>query len=346
MTDKVGKFGRWLWSFFYNYMWLGVVIILAALLLDMDTQTKGFFLPVFIKLLESIGVAILVAAIFTYASGTSEFISKIKTLLEDIIIKRNFLGNIDPESKRAAIKSLVQPSSFEKDKYPNIANYYNFHIDNTLNITKKNVRSYYQVNCRVFFDDLKNKVAAESTYSYRLYPNTEGFSSINVGFEEDENGDSYCQYVCIGTQCGKREKYDNPELKQIEIGGEKAKFATIDINEIGKDKDRLDVELKVFEYGNDHWQLITFKALQPTDGFKFFLHCDENLTIRDYSIFIVGSMYYVDMSKEGKEISVTCNQWINEGAGMSILVAINNQNEMAQQAGQPDDGEQLPSSQV
>lgn len=84
----------------------------------------------------------------------------------------------------------------------------------------------------------------------------------------------------------------------------------------------LDVELKVTEYGSDHWTLIQFKALQPTDGFRFQLRCEDGITVKDHSIFVVGAKYYLDIADDKKTISVSCNQWINEGTGLCVLVAV------------------------
>ena len=89
-----------------------------------------------------------------------------------------------------------------------------------------------------------------------------------------------------------------------------------------KNCNHLDVDLNVQEYGEDHWILLTFKALQPTDGFRFYLRCDDDLFIKDYSVFVVGAKYDVqhNLSNSNKEITITCNQWINEGSGLSLVV--------------------------
>ena len=305
-------------------MWLGVVIILLAIVLDLqypDTP-RSFIFSVLLAIIESIGIAILVASIFSYASGTTQFVNKIRGLLEDIVVKRSFLGNIDPEGKKEALTSLIQPSASEKSKYPNIGDYYGYFISKTLEIGKKSVRSNYQITSRAFLDKVKNKIAVEGTYSYRLYPSNNGFQDITLGFEEEDNGDSICNYVAISTPDGERHVVDNIEMKPVNKGGDKSRMCTIPASEIGTGHDRLDIEIKLREYGSDHWALITFKALQPTDGFKFILHCEENLRITDHSIFVVGATYYVDIDEYNKNMTITCNQWINEGSGLSILVSI------------------------
>lgn len=324
MTKAIKQAIDWMRLFFFNYLWLGVVIVLIAVILNIhypDTQTRGFFLSIGIGLIESIGIAIIVASIFTYASGTSQFVGYIRELLEEIVVKRDFLGNIDPESKKDALKALIQPSEAERSKYPNIASYYEYFIDKTLSIGKKSVRSYYQVNSRVFVSPETQKIMVEGTYSYRLYPSSTGFADINVGFEEEEEC-STCSYIAVSTPEGERKLFDKLELKPMDEGGDKSRRATVPVAELGRGHERLDIELKVTECGADHWALITFKALQPTDGFKFHLHCEGDLRIKKHAIFVVGATYYVDSAKDGCDISITCNQWINEGSGLTVLVAL------------------------
>lgn len=307
-------------KFFINYLWLGVVLILIAIIIDVSNPTKSMLTTVCIQLLNAIGVSILVASIFTFASGTSEFVDKIKGLLEDIIIKRNFLGNIDPEGKKEALKSLIQPSISESSKYPNIGDYYGHFINKTLEIGNKSVRSNYQISTRAEFDEELNQISIVSVYNYRVYPSINGFQKITIGFQEDLDGPCQCHHVAISTPDGKRVVHDNFKFERKDDGGDISKITYVDTDEF-KNQPHLDVEIKVTEYGADHWALISFKALQPTDGFKFILYCDKNLEVKEHSIFVVGANYYLDVSKNKQELTVNCNQWINEGSGLTILVA-------------------------
>lgn len=316
----------WLKKFFVNYIWLGVAIVLVSALIDAHypADKRSFWLIVLISLLTTIGVSVLVAAIFSFASATYDFVEKIRSLLEDIIVKRNFLRNIDPEGKKEALKSLIQPSVSESNKYPNIGDYYGHFINKTLGIGKKSVRSNYQINARAFADKVIGKVVVEAIYSYRLYPSSEGYSDIEVGFQKDGNDGSYCEYLTVWTPDGKRHQFSREQviMEEMNENGDVVSKAHVPMSEIGKGFDRLDVEIKFVEYGNDHWILYPFKALQPTDGFKFHLHCEDGVLVRHHSIFVVDASYYFDISDDGREISITCNQWINEGSGLTILASI------------------------
>lgn len=314
----------WLKRFFFNYVWIGVALLLISIILDLDNPatTRPYGISLLIKAVEAIGLSVLIAAIFSFASGTSEFIDKIRNLLEDIIVRRTFLANIDPDGKKEALKALIQPSASEINKYPNIGDYYGYFINKTLEIAKKSVRSNYQVTCRTYFDSTKGKIAIEGIYSYRLFPSSDGFNDITVGFEEPKGGDSFCSYVSVSDPKGERKVFDKPELTEHNDGGDISSRATLPIKEFGDRKSHLDVELMVTEFGTDHWSLMQFKALQPTDGFKFYMRCDDDVEIREHAIFVVGAKYYLSVASDKKSISVACNQWINEGSGLCVLVAI------------------------
>lgn len=323
MSDAFKKTLHLVKKFFFNYVWIGVVLLLIAIIIDIKNpiSSRSFSLEILIKLIEAVGVSVLIAAIFSYASGTSEFIDKIRGLLEDIIVRRNFLANIDPDGKKEALKALIQPTASEKNKYPNIGNYYGFFINKTLEIASKSVRSNYQVTSRAYFDSTKGKIAVEGIYTYRLYPSSDGFNDITVGFEEPLGGDSFCSYVSVSDPDGKRTIFENIKLIEHNEGGDISGRATIPIKDFGDGKNHLDVELKVTEFGTDHWSLIQFKALQPTDGFKFYMRCDGDVEIRDHAIFVVGAKYYLEVAKDRKSINVSCNQWVNEGTGLCVLIA-------------------------
>lgn len=306
-------------SLFSSYFWLGIVMVLLATVLDLQFPKRDFYISVLINLIASIGIAIVVASIFTYVSGTSEFIEKIKTLLQDIVVSRNFLCNIDTESKREALNSLIKPSTEEKRIYSNIEDYLNTYINQTMEVTNKCVRSNYTVSARAYYNPQAKKVCVDSNISYRLYPTKDGYSDIRVGFLESET-ESTCTKVVVNTPHGEREIFDNLEFKPIDIDAGKARLATVDLSKHAKTCTHLDISLDMSEYGSDHWIMLSFSALMPTDGFKHTLRCEGDLIISKFQTFIHGATFYVDQPSN-LEIITSCNEWINEGTGLSILVA-------------------------
>lgn len=313
-------------KFFLNYIWIGIVLLLLSIILELlyPAASRHFFINLLILIFNYVGIAIIVSAIFSYASGTSQFMDQIKSLLETIVIKRNFLNNIDPNSKKDVLKTLLQPSTAESNNYPNIGNYYGHFIEKALDIRKKNVRSNYMVNALVFFDEEHRKIAIDSRYSYRLYPSIDGYGDVTVGFEESLDGPCQCSLLSISAPDGYRFKKENLEFIEDTNEGKTCKVSKTKINQDPKLKhcNHLDVDLNVKEYGGDHWALLSFKALQPTDGFKFYLRCSEDIIVKDFCVFVVGAKYDVIESTDKKEITISCNQWINEGSGLSILIGV------------------------
>ncbi len=313
-------------NFFMNYIWGGIVLLLFSIILELIfvLPDRHFSINLLILILNYVGIAIIVSAIFSYASGTSKFINQIKSLLESIVIKRNFLNNIDPSSKKDILKTLLQPSLAETNNYPNIGNYYGNFIDKALEIRKKNVRSNYAVNAHVSFDKSIQKIVIESRYSYRLYPSIDGYGDVTIGFEEPVGGPCQCSLLSISSPNGYRVKKENLEFQEDINEGKICKVSKTSINQDQnlKDCNHLDVDLNVKEFGGDHWALLSFKALQPTDGFKFYLKCDKDIIVKEFSVFVVGAKYHIQKSDDDKEITISCNQWINEGSGLSILIGI------------------------
>lgn len=314
--EGTGSYG--FFKLFSNYFWFGVVVILLSIIVSLNFPGAPFWVATFLKLLEAVGMAVLVASIFTYASGTSEFVNKIKNLLQDIVVSRNFLGNIDSDSKRDALNALIKPSSEEKRVYSNIEDYLNTYVTQTMDVTNKCVRSNYSINARAYIES--SKVFVDSRISYRLYPTKDGYSDIKVGFLAGEEN-STCNRVVVNTPHGERAVFDNLEFMESEIDAGRARLATIDLSRYAKTCSHLDIEIDMKECGADHWIMLSFAALIPTDGFRHMLRCEDGLVINAYHTFIHGAKFHVD-SPSKVEMTASCNEWINEGTGLSVLISL------------------------
>ena len=313
----------WFKHIFINYFWVGLVIILLSIVIDSCYSAHPFWLDVIVKTLEAVGISVLVASIFTFASGTSEFVNKIQNLLQDIIIHRNFLSNIDSESKRQALAALIKPNELERQNYANLEDYYDSFINKTLDITKKCVRSDYAINARVFNDIEKCALGVTQDISYRVHPTKAGYDNINLKFldSEDLSKHSFCEYIAISSTGGGRKVYNQFELNDSSQGGEHWKEITIKLDEFGLNYSHLNIDMRVTEYGHGHWIPIGWRAGQPTDGFSYYLRCEEGIKIKNVMTFISGAKFYIN-NKNNTEIHITSHQWFNEGTGVSIIASI------------------------
>lgn len=305
---------------FSKYLWLGVILLLIAIIFNKYLGQAGFLPYVGIQLVQSVAVAIIVASIFTYTMGTAEFVDKIKDLLEDVVVSRRFLGNLSSKDKEEALHAILKASDAESKIYSNITRFYSHHVSKTLEIREKCVRSNYTITARAFYDYSKKLVAVSGIYSYRLFPGATGYQPIKVGFDEGDVN-SRIERVIVHKPNGERRVFEAIELFPQENVGAHDRLGSVATEEIGKGQDHLDIEIHVLEYGLDHWFMFTFKALQPTDGFRLNLMCTNGLEVRKHCVFDDGNAYHVD-SDSPQELNIACHQWIKEGVGVSILISI------------------------
>lgn len=311
-TDK----GLFFKKFFINYFWLSILLILLSLLIEQET--KNTYLLIFSSLLETLGMATFVAALFNFTLETTDFLDNIKELLENIVAKKNFLSNMNIGSKKEVLRNILQPSEAEMKKYSNIQDYYNYYANETLNVASKNVRSNYNINITAKIDKDKQRLVTTGTYSYRLYPSNQGFTPITIGFMLDDELSS-CDLI-VNKPNGKWKTYTfDKDIKPNFKIGEDSKVVEIDIQEECKDFEHLDIELRTKEYGQDHWMSVYFKAEQPTDGFNFILNTEDDIKIQIFNVFDVGHNYHID--KSDHNIHIGCYQWINEGVGIPVIIS-------------------------
>jgi len=311
----------WLRFFFLNYLWLGLVIILGTVVVDSAIVVKGFLFRVLVQTATAIGIAVVVASIFSFAAGTSRFIEKVRGLLQDIVVSHEFLGNLDRHSKERALKLLLRPTSAEANIYANIEDYYDAFVSEALQVSSRCVRGSLVADCHARFDRKQDKVAVDTIMSYQLYPTTRGYDKLTVGFKGEKEL-SQCTNIMVSS----REKIyfelkgnDIPTLKTVDRDGDKYRLTDVDLQKC-QGAARLDVEGRTTEYGNERWMVLTFQLLGPTDGFRFELSCDDTVEIAEHAIFIIGRGYSVEEA-HGRSLRINCRQWVSAGNGIAVLIA-------------------------
>lgn len=304
-------------KFFINYFWLGIILIVISMFIK--EVTCLYYWVLFSKFIETIGMAIFVASLFSFTFESVSFQNRMQDIVEKIVLKRTFLNNLSRDKKKEALHSLLKPTDAEIEKYSNIEDFYEYFVKEVLDVSQRNVRSNYSINIRAKYDVESSSVYTDGIYSYRLYPSENGYSDILVGFLKDDEKSSVDAIINLPN--GKREKYSYNDLKEKFKTTEVYKTTNIKVNDFCSEFNHVDVELRVKEYGHNHWLNVFFKAEQATDGFKFTLYCEEDITIKTYNLFDVGHNYHVDISEDKQEIHIACHQWINEGSGISLIVS-------------------------
>lgn len=308
--------------FFSKYFWFGVLAVLITIILQEKLDKNGeyyFIFNVGAILLSTIGLTVIVASLFTYALGTQEFIEYIENKLEDIIVGRNFLKNMDSEKKISALHSILKPNSLQEKIYKNLEEFYEYYINDIMNVSKKNIRSDYRISVDIQYDTDKSKLYAKGSVVYRLYPSEDGYEPITVGLSND--GLSKCTRLEIFDTHTKCETIDLEALEYVPQEHDNMSIASIDMKEYSiETHDHLSIELDFEEYGFDHWMAFRFLIFQATDGLNFTVNCFDDISIKEKAIYDLNSKYHIS-EDTNTTYRVSSHQWIQEGAGIVVIVS-------------------------
>lgn len=314
MTERY----KWMDRLFTSYFWLGITLVLLSCVLQAIVTSPHFLVSAGIAFIQTSGVALVVAVLFSFVTGTKEFLDKITSLLRSIVIDRNFLANIDMDSKKSALSALIKPSEAERQRYANIGRYYDVFVMHTLDITKTCVRSDYRLDAHAYRDE-EGVVCVEQRAAYRLHPTVDGYTDITMRLDDKTLGSSY-KYVRVSDPDGNVLIDKLPEAKEIQFRGNTTMVSTVPLRELGKGKDHLIVQWCVIERGHDHWIHLCFQALEPTDGFQYNLICEGDLNVCALQTFVHGADFKV--YREGnKRIELTSQEWFNEGTGLALVLS-------------------------
>lgn len=197
---------------FQSYIWLGLFIILISIVLKEYLAVDNLGLInlrlVFTELLNAIGIAVFVAAIFSFASGSSAFVTKIRGLLEEVVLSDEFFQNLDDSKKKRLFEAAVRNSSKSR-AYTNVESYYADQVSKVLTLDKKCVRSNYFLDAHADKDVEANKIRVRCLASYRLYPNSEGdYDYFMIGFDGyDKKFLPELNFVRMSSQSGAVDRY-------------------------------------------------------------------------------------------------------------------------------------------
>lgn len=309
----------WL-SIFSKQFFFGVLFLLISFVLAyyFPTYANNLGLFLVVSFLSTLGIALLVASIFSYSLELPSFINKIKSIIEKVIIGKDFLSDMSNENKREVLSNIIKPNQKQLDSYSNIESYYNYFIHDIMSVAKKNVRSNYRIFINVYEDKRKKRIYSDGVYSYRLFPSEDGYNPIILGFIISDE-DSKLKSIIINSPDGKTKDIEIDKLKPTEVSG--TSQYEVDIQEFGNGHGHLDIELRMIEYGHDHWLNVNFKALQPTDGFQLNVYCHDKIRIQENIVFEATDIFNSKITSDKKELNVSCYQWVNEGTGLSCIVS-------------------------
>jgi hypothetical protein len=130
---------------------------------------------------------------------------------------------------------------------------------------------------------------------------------------------STCKRITICSPAGDREVIEKPELKDKKYGKVTLRKYDHDLSKYDGKHPHLDIQIRVVEYGFDHWILNEFQVLQPTDGFNYTLRCKDGLEVKKNLVFVLDANYHQERA-DHDVFSITCTQWVTEGSGVAVIV--------------------------
>lgn len=315
-------FKKW-FKLFNKFSFWGLILILIGIILDLEFKTYEIYryIQIIDRVLETIGTALLIGAIFDFSKNSNDFTDLISSILSDIIISRKFLSKLSESDKTEALSLVLQPSNKQLEQYSNINEYFKKQIDSTMKIFNTNFKSHLVLN--IFISKKENTVVSEGTISYRIYKIQDKYAPINVIFER-ENSKVLRKRILYPGGSKNIEPNDDQILEnfsQENLAGVKYQRYSFEIPDELNKYPYLTIESDIFEPGFDHWTNFHWTSLTPYDGLSFNLVCNDNLTIKEYIVFDEKTHYDVECSVDKKSMRIISTEWLNSNTGFSITIS-------------------------
>lgn len=311
-------------NFFTKWFYISALLILVGILLfesKPSDEQLSFIAEIIAKTLESIGIAIFVANIFSFTLGTEEFLNYIRDHLVKVVVSKEFLTKLNPEEQRSMLKMVLKPSKELSEIYSSITDYFNQYIEDSMRLFKKCYRGHMIVDAVATFNREKNIVQIEYDIDCDVYKISNEFDPIVLTFEDESFVHVRTVIRGQGTEPVEINKETIKNMESLEDPS-MVKGQAIPIPESFNHLNQINTTMRVIEYGNDHWQIFSFKTVKPCDHLTIILRCEDDLTIKNTNTYGVQKKFAIERSD--KKIKVTFNDWLSPGFGVNIVVSKNN----------------------
>lgn len=217
---------------------------------------------------------------------------------------------------------ILQPSGDQLQQYPNINQYFQKKIDESVGIFDTNFKSHLSLSVTVYKDKNDQKVKARSRLQYRIYKINNEYRPIQTWFEQEGSKFLSTKIICkseiLEIKQAEPDKFEVDDKNRTKIPYQKSFF---EIPKKYQDSPYVTVQYDLEEPGFDHWINYTWTSLTPYDGLNFTLICQDNLVIKQHILFDDGKSYNVELDDAKKTISVLSTEWLNSYTGISVIVA-------------------------
>lgn len=308
--------------FFTKYTVWGFVIILISIVMDLSISPDIFIVNIIKNVLSTLGVAILVGAIFDFSKNSEAFTIFVSNILRDIVVSKDFLNSMSEEEKKNSLELILKPTDLQIEQCSSIDLYYQKAINTFMNLYSKPFKTDLVINLNVLKEN--GKVIAKGDLTHKIYKVNGKFEPIITTFEHDD-----CKIIesFIILPDGKKIKLENESVKEtsskdeIDENGEIAKKYETQIPDKYCQYPFLTVCREFVETGNDHWINFHWISLTICDGIYFKMICDKNITIKDYLVFDDKMCYDIEMNNEKDTIKIISTNWLNSYSGFTITAS-------------------------
>lgn len=311
-------------NFFSKWFYISIVFILIGLVLSSlnnpnnPNQTASYLISLLSSFFKDIGMAVFVGNIFSFILGTNEFFGYIRDRLIKIIISKDFVTTLATEERRDLLKTVLRPSNELSSIYSRISDYFESYVDNSLKLFHSPYRSGLSINALIRFDENKKKIIAEEDISYRIYRVDNKFEDLIIGFEDTSSEHIETRVV---TPTGEEKTFSQEDLKENSMNKDDSirKSFSLTLPDEYDIHHHLSIHRKLIEYGEDHWQLFSYKTIQPCDGLDISIRCQGDVKVRTYITY--GSEPKFKTTMEPSKIRITCDDWLRPGFGVCVVLS-------------------------
>lgn len=307
--------------FFNKYFNIGVFLILISIIINecilQIPQWLLVFVEIFEKLLNTIGISLLIGSVFDFSKNSDGFMNYVSNLLKEIIVSKNFLNGLDVAEKRNALEMILKPSGDQLVQCSDIGLYFKSKINESLEMFYTNFKTNLVVNVVVKKKD--GLVVSDSVLTYRVYKIEDKYFPLVTTFERDGG---FVEESTIIYPGGEKTITENDITNNNnQISATNAKTFSYDIPEELYQYPYLTIKKKIHENGYDHWTNLNWSTLTPTDGVIFNVLCMDNLFIKEFFLFDDNKTFHVNENKEKTQIEITTSQWLDTNSGFTFTIS-------------------------
>ncbi|MBR6069033.1 MAG: hypothetical protein IKP78_00370 [Ruminococcus sp.] len=318
--------------FFNRYTIWGVLFILVSIVISMidlyllDTTIKAIrvlsiFMKIVSELIQAIGIAFAVGAVFDFSKNSEEFIRFVSGLLSKIVVSKDFLGMLTENEKEDALKLILKPTNSQLEQYSSINDYFSAKINEAKEMFATNFKSHVTITAIAKIKE--GRVVVHGTMRYRIYKIQDKYEPITIIFDDDMGRIERRRIISPnGMDTIDLEDEDIKENQSVEEkGGLEYNQYKFEIPEKLLRHRYLTIESEFEELGENHWATFNWTSLTPYDGVVFTIICQDGLIIKKRTLFDKKDKYIFTDSQDGTRLDICSTDWLDAFTGFSILIA-------------------------